>query len=87
MADTPDSVSAPTRWHRTLRVIAGLMAIWFGVTFGIAFYARPLDRTVLGWPFSFWVAAQGAQLVYLALVGGYAAWARRLDADDRRGDD
>ena len=32
-----------------------------------------------GWPFSFWVAAQGAPLVYVALIWAYARLTNRLD--------
>jgi putative solute:sodium symporter small subunit len=87
MADQAHADTARARWHRTQRTIVGLLAIWFAVTFGIGYFARQLDGLMLGWPFSFWVAAQGAQLVYLALVGVYARWARRLDADAGDGGD
>jgi putative solute:sodium symporter small subunit len=44
------------------------------------FYARDLARlSVFGWPLSFYMAAQGASLVYLALIGVYAWRMRRLD--------
>ena len=67
-------------WRRTLRLTGVLLLLWFGVTFGIAFFARELDFDFFGWPFSFWVASQGALLVYLVLVGVYALAMRRLDA-------
>jgi putative solute:sodium symporter small subunit len=57
----------------------GLLTVWAGVTFGIAYDARALQFAFFGWPFSFWVAAQGALLVYLLLVGVYAWVMRRLD--------
>ena len=62
---------------------AWLLAVWFVVTFVVAFFARDLNGAVFGWPFSFWVAAQGAPLVYLALVCIYARSTRQLD--DRHG--
>ena len=68
------------RWLACQRVTAVLLALWFGVTFGVAFFARELSGTVLGWPFSFWVAAQGAVLVYFALIVAYARAMNRLDA-------
>ena len=68
------------RWHASQRLTAGLLAIWFVVTFGIAFYARELGGRVGGWPFSFWVAAQGAPLVYVVLTWAYARLTDRLDA-------
>ena len=66
-------------WRVTRAVTALLLAVWAVVTFGVAYEARSLDFPFFGWPFSFWVAAQGALLVYLALVGAYAWIMRRAD--------
>ena len=74
-------------WRRTKRLTAALLLLWFGVTFGIAFFARDLDFDFFGWPFSFWVASQGALLVYLLLVGVYAVAMQRLDAAALRSED
>ena len=70
---------ARRRWHTRQRISAALLAVWFGVTFGVAYFARELNGQFLGWPFSFWVAAQGAPIVYLVLVGLYARLMGRLD--------
>lgn len=72
--------SAAQRWRSCLRLTLVLLGLAFVVTFGVAFFARQLAFRVLGWPLSFWVAAQGALVVYLALVGYYAWAMRRLDA-------
>lgn len=66
-------------WRKNLRVTAVLMVIGFVVTFVVAFYARELSFNFFGWPFSFWIGAQGALLVYLALVCFYAYFMNRLD--------
>jgi putative solute:sodium symporter small subunit len=71
---------AKSRWRASQRVTAALLAVWFVVTFGVAFFARELSASVFGWPLSFWVAAQGAPLVYLVLVAVYARRMSRLDA-------
>ncbi|MES2991015.1 MAG: DUF4212 domain-containing protein [Pseudomonadota bacterium] len=75
------------RWRRRRRITAALLAVWFAVTFGVAYFARELDGRVLGWPFSFWVAAQGASIVYLVLVIVYARVMRRIDAIDGLAED
>jgi putative solute:sodium symporter small subunit len=67
-------------WRRNLVLIAALLAIWFGVTFGVAFFARELSFEFFGWPFSFWVASQGAIGVYLLIVVVYTRRMDRLDA-------
>lgn len=67
-------------WRRNLLVVGVLLAIWFGVTFGVAFYARELGSIdFFGWPFSYWVGAQGALIVYVAIIVLYARYMNRLD--------
>lgn len=68
------------RWRASQRITGALLVAWGGVSFGVTFFARELSGTVFGWPFSFWVASQGALLVYLALVVLYARLMNRLDA-------
>ncbi len=68
-------------WRRNLRIIGVLLFVWFGVTFVAAYFARDLDFDFFGWPFSFWVAGQGALLVYVAIVGFYARYMNRLDRE------
>ena len=72
---------SPAHWRRNLRMTALLLAVWFGVTFGVSWFARDLQFDFFGWPFSFWMGAQGALLVYLAITWGYALYMDRLDAD------
>jgi len=67
-------------WPRLRRMTVWLLVIWFLLTFGLTYFARELSFFVLGWPFSFWVAAQGGLLAYLVLIAFYAWYANRLDA-------
>lgn len=67
-------------WQRTRRVTTLLLLLWFATTFGAVFFAREMDGlTVFGWPLSFYLAAQGASLVYLLILGLYAVAMRRHD--------
>ena len=66
-------------WQKSLSITAVLMAVWFVVTFGVAFFARDLNFHFFGWPFSFWVGAQGAMVVYVLIVWVYAYLMNRLD--------
>jgi len=68
-------------WRRNLRITSALLAIWFLVSFGVAFFARDLSFSFFGWPFSFWVGAQGALVVYVAIVAFYARFMDRLDVE------
>ncbi len=66
------------------RVVVGLtlslLLLWGGVTFGVAWHARDLSFDFFGWPFSFWVGAQGALLVYCLIVLVYARVMNRHEA-------
>lgn len=57
-----------------------LLLLWLLTGFGAAFFARELaELSVFGWPLSFYLAAQGASLVYLGIIVFYAWRMRRLD--------
>jgi putative solute:sodium symporter small subunit len=75
------SASQQAYWRRNLRVTGVLLVLWFVVTFVVAYFARELDFEFFGWPFSFWVAAQGALVVYVAIVAWYARVMDRLDRE------
>ena len=66
-------------WRKNRIVIAVLLLIWFAVTFGVSYFARHLSFNFFGWPFSFWMGAQGALLVYGLIIGFYAWYMNRLD--------
>ena len=50
------------------------------MTFGVGYFARDLRFQVFGWPFSFWMAAQGGVLAYVAITWAYARRLARLEA-------
>ncbi|MFM7331868.1 MAG: DUF4212 domain-containing protein [Brachymonas sp.] len=68
-------------WSKNLRITAVLLAIWFVVTYVVAFMARDLSFNFFGWPFSFWVGAQGALVVYVAIIWFYARYMNKLDQE------
>ena len=74
--------SEPRRryWRKTLRVTCALLLVWFLSTFGVIYFARFLTFTFFGWPFSFWMSAQGSLLIYCAVVAVYARYMSKLVA-------
>ena len=71
---------AQRRHWRAVRWLTGLLlALWLVAGFGVVYFARQLSFSFFGWNFGFWWAAQGALLVFVALVVVYQAAARRLD--------
>jgi putative solute:sodium symporter small subunit len=68
-------------WRRNRWLIAALLTLWTGVTFGVPYFGKNLHFKFFGWPFSFWMAAQGALLVYLLIIVVYGKLMNRWDAD------
>jgi putative solute:sodium symporter small subunit len=72
-------------WSRTRRLTLALLALWLATGFCTVFFARDLAHlSVFGWPLSFYLAAQGASLIYLAILGAYVWRMRVLDRDYAR---
>jgi putative solute:sodium symporter small subunit len=68
-------------WRKNVRITIVLMVIWTVVTYVIGYYARELSFNFFGWPFSFWVGAQGALALYVVMIGFYAWYMNRLDRE------
>jgi putative solute:sodium symporter small subunit len=69
-------------WQRNLNLTIVLLAIWFVVTFVMAFFARPLaEINFFGWPLSFYMGAQGSLIVYVVIIWYYARKMRQLDIE------
>ena len=67
-------------WSKNVRMTGILLAIWFVVTF-VGYYARDLNFNFFGWPFSFWVGAQGALVAYVLIIAYYAHYMNNLDKE------
>lgn len=79
-----------TYWKRNLKMTVFLLLIWFVVTFVVSYFARELSgMTILGFPFGFYMGAQGALIVYVTIIFFYARYMNRLDeeygVDEREG--
>ena len=66
-------------WQGVRRWTAVSLLVWLLGSFGVPFFARQLDFSFGGGPFSFWWGAQGAMLIDLALVVLYAGATHRMD--------
>lgn len=58
-----------------------LLLVWLVASFGVCFFARDLQFAVRGWPFAYWMAAQGAVLVFIGIVTLYAWVMNHLEDD------
>ncbi len=68
-------------WQKNLRITAILLAIWFVVTFVVSYFARDLSFNFFGWPFSFYMGAQGSLIIYVLIIAFYARTMNRLDQE------
>lgn len=76
--DPPDPAAG--YWRRVRQLTLALLATWLLIGFVLIWHARALSgMRFFGWPFSFWIAAQGALLGFLGIVVFYAWAMSRLD--------
>ena len=68
-------------WNKLLTVTAILMVIWFVATFVIGYFARELSFNFFGWPFSFYMSAQGSLIIYVLIIFFYARYMNNLDKE------
>ena len=52
--------------HLWLKAI--LLAVWVVFSFGVCFFARDLQAWVQGWQLGYWMAAQGAVLMFMLIA-------------------
>lgn len=68
-------------WRDTLRIVAALLSIWFGVSFGLSIlWVDALGSVrVGGFRLGFWMAQQGSLYVFVVLIFVYVWLMNRLD--------
>ena len=75
-------------WRENIRLLIGLMLIWFACSFGAGIVLRDfLDQFYLGgYPLGFWFAQQGSIYIFIALIFFYVVRMkqieRKYDLDD-----
>lgn len=69
-------------WQKNLTITAILLFLWFFVTFVLNWFARDLASiTILGFPFPFYMAAQGSLIIYVLIIWFYARYMNKLDLE------
>ena len=68
-------------WRANLRLMAGLLAVWFVVSYGLGILlVEPLNRFHIGgFPLGFWFAQQGSIYVFVVLILVYVRAMDKLD--------
>ena len=72
--DSQEARPFPPDLHdvRHLRLKAGLLVVWALVSFGTCFFARDLTMLFNGWQLGYWIASQGAVVIFIVIVLAYA---------------
>ena len=70
-------------WHTNVRIMAGLLLVWAGVSFGggilLADWLNQFRLPFTGFPLGFWVAQQGSIVVFVLCILVYCLLMNRLD--------
>jgi putative solute:sodium symporter small subunit len=67
-------------WKHTRRLTLGLLAAWLLVSLSVPWFARELDGLRgFGFPVGYWLAAEGALLLFLLIIVVYAVSMDRLE--------
>ena len=68
-------------WLANIKLVAGLLLIWFVVSFGCGILLVDVLNQIQfgGFKLGFWFAQQGAIVVFVVLIFVYAYFASRLD--------
>ena len=67
-------------WRATQRLTAVLLIAWAGASFLPGWFSDEMNAVVFfGWPLGFYMAAQGALIVFLLIVWIYDHWMIRLE--------
>ena len=81
--------SRSTYWTENLKLLGGLLTIWFIVSFGFGVILRDaLDHfSILGVPAGFWFAQQGSIYVFIVLIFAYSRLITKIERKHGVSDD
>lgn len=80
-ASPVSSTAAGLLWRRTLQFTGVLLGLWLVFNLAVPLLALDLNTiSFAGFPLGYWLAAQGALLVYLLLIVVYIRGMDRLEA-------
>ncbi|MAI80542.1 MAG: hypothetical protein CL917_16495 [Deltaproteobacteria bacterium] len=79
--NSKENRSRSAYWRANLKLMAGLLTVWFVVSygFGILFVDELDEIRIGGFKLGFWFAQQGSIYVFVALIFVYVWRMNRLD--------
>lgn len=83
VTDPASRANQAAYWRANVRLLAGLLVVWFVISFGFGILlAEPLNAVRFpgtGVPLGFWFAQQGSIYGFVILIFVYVAAMNRLD--------
>lgn len=72
--------AAEEYWSYNIRLTAITLFIWFVVTYVCVFFVKELNSIVIfGFPFGYYMGAQGSLIVFVILIFNYALKMNKAD--------
>ena len=69
-------------WRKTSRLMWTILALWFVASFGVHFFAVPLNGIkIFGFPLGFYFAAQGSLIAFVVLCFWNAHAQNKIDEE------
>jgi putative solute:sodium symporter small subunit len=69
-------------WSKTSGLMWVMLALWAIASFGVHFFAAPLNAIrFLGFPFGFYMAAQGSLIVFVVMLFVFARVQNGIDEE------
>lgn len=69
-------------WKANIRITAIILSIWFVVAYVCTFFAAELNSiSFLGFPFGYYMGAQGSLAIFVALIFFYAKYMNAKDVE------
>jgi len=82
MAESMPREKMVQHWHKTRNLMWICLAVWFFFSFFIHLFAPSLNKiTFIGFPFGFYMAAQGSLIVFVIVIFWYARRQNRIDEE------
>lgn len=80
MALNVDRKKAEEYWRYNVKLTTFTMVVWFVVTYVCTFFVKELNNIVIfGFPFGYYMGAQGSLAVFVWLIFNYAYKMNRAD--------
>lgn len=79
--ETVSEAAVERYWTDNIRLVAGLLTVWFLVSFGFAIlFVDELNAiSLFGFKLGFWWAQQGSIFVFVGLIFAYSILMKRLE--------